>query len=208
MQVISGDDAVFDAMVFGQPPPQVSQYIAQQTQHAQQLFSNSGHWLMQHANNYYQSVRNDDAFRIARAIVHQVKSLWGTNTFQSLLQTSQVQNAPNVMVRWIMAEPTLRQLYLQGVAAGYGSRYIDSDPGVAGQYHVDYRLLHNGLMTIDTDEDSDVDWTSVSYYDLVDDNEIELTLSDKVNILDTHETVRNAIAAGRDPSCKYDTDLG
>jgi hypothetical protein len=107
-----------------------------------------------------------------------------------------------------MSEPTLRKLYLQGVAAGYGPRYIDSDPGVVGQYHLDYRLLHNGLINIDTDDDSEIDWTSTNYFDVVSENEIELSLSDKVSILDTHETVRNAIAAGRDPSCKYDTDLG
>jgi hypothetical protein len=207
MQIIGADESVFNAMVFGEPPPQVQAYVQQQMAQAQTALGTAGQWLFNKAEQFYDTVRNDDALRIARAAFRVVESLWSTNEIKYLSEIHQVQNAPNVQVRWNMCEPTLRKLYQSGVSHGYGDRYIDSEPDYIGKDHLDYRLLMSGIGTIH-DADDELDFSFTNYFQTVDDNEIELGFMQKVDILQTHEVIREAIRLNRDPASKYDMDLG
>lgn len=202
-QVIYGDDSIFAAATYGRPPPVVYDYLQQEAQRTSGLLSQAGQWVRERAQHFAQHVFNDQAFRIAHAAIRQIQSLWGQDVIQPLNELWQLQNAPNTMVRWLMANPTVRTLYQQERCAAYGERYVDAQPGAIGWDHLDYRLLNNGIV-VETEDG----WEATNMY--VDSDEYEaaqLTFQHQRQILAAWSLQDCAVEEGRDPTSVFDIDL-
>ncbi len=203
-QVIYGDDSVFAAATYGRPPPVVYEYLQQEAQRTSGMLSQAGQWVRERAQHFAQHVYNDQAFRIAHAALRQIQSLWGQDVIQPLNELWQLQNAPNSMVRWLMANPTVREPFHKDRCAGYGDRYVDAQPGAVGWDHLDYRLLNNGIVV----ETADGGWEATNMY--VDSDEFEaaqLSFLQQRQILAAWALQDVATAEGRDSTSVFDIDL-
>lgn len=68
------------------------------------------------------------------------------NYYEPLLDWQALQNANATMQRWVMANPTVRQLYLDQNIDGYSGEYVDiSGSGIADTDY-NYRLVMSGVI--------------------------------------------------------------
>lgn len=108
--------------------PLAQQYVAETIQR--------NNWYNSEA--YYDQVRNYVVSK-GPSIVHQ-------DFIMPLHTPDQFRLANLTMQRWIMAEPTIRQAYVDGQICGYEDTYIDHEPGMVGEDQSDYRHVMNGII--------------------------------------------------------------
>ena len=86
---------------------------------------------------------------------------------------------------------------------GYSDTYVDTDPGVIGEQHYDYRRVMSGIMAPVADE-----LYYTSYIEQLRDEADELTASDQFRILDTWANIENLIlSGGKDPTSPWNADM-
>lgn len=99
--------------------------------------------------------------KILDSINNKVDMLFNQNRFKIITDVSEMQMAPDVMVKYIMSTPMLRQLYLDGSVVGYGDRYISTSDGIA-ETHIDYRHCMNGMAQNNVEEGT---WEVTNWYE-------------------------------------------
>lgn len=202
--VIIGDDRMFSAAAFGQQDWRAQEFLSQQYENISGQLTSAGQQFFAAAQNIYEQLSGSQAMRMARAAGRKVRSLWNSDEIQKILDIAAMQHAPPVMQRWIMAEPTTRKLYHEQRLDGYQGTYIDTNPGDIGEDHYDYRRVMNGIVV----EDEDGAAYATTYYDdLLE--EIELTIEEQTDIIQTWDAVKAAIRKGsEDPTSRWAADLG
>ena len=114
------------------------------------------------------------------------------------------------MQRYLMAEPTTRQMYIDQRCDGYSDTYVDVDPGTIGPAHYDYRRATDGLLmdSPTPDANGDYGWTAVTYMEELLPDDVELTLSEQVDIQYSWQWLKAIMAEGeQDPVSRYNADL-
>lgn len=200
---VEGDSDVFAVMRYGAPTQSVIDYVEQEYNRSNAVISDVGRRLMDSTYQIFQENMNSDVFRIAKAAVRRVGSLWGTDVIRQLNQIWEIQNAPMSMVRYVMAQPDIRNLYHNQSCEGYGKDYADAQPNLVGEDHLDWCRVMNGVAVIDDDG-----WDATTYgWSTENADEAELDLSEQMDILNTWDNVKWAISEGVDPTSRYDHDL-
>ena len=187
--ILTGSDAMFDAMIFGTGNSSGGEYVAQ----LNQAFINNvaapvlvAYYQMQQ-HTMFQSYR-EDALRSLKAIGRGVETMYQTNGVSELYTIGQLQHANAVMQRWIMACPEVRTLYHQQRIDGYSDTYTDLNPGVVGLDHYEYRRVTNG-MTMQHGDD-------------------ELTFDEQIDIMYTWNRASAVLhAAVDDPTSKWNQPM-
>lgn len=188
-----------DAMLFGPMDQGTANYFQEKVQALQtyipESFQHVYHDLRDTVNRYT-SLDLQDA---ARAVVSHVGNMWKGDYIRPLVEVSDIQAAPPVMRRWIMAQPDIRELYHKQECSGYDEDYIDVQPGVVGEDHDDYLRVVGG-MVIDN-EDGGYD---CMLYNHTMEEEVQLTHDEKSEILTTWQSVAYATKQrSLDPTSKY-----
>lgn len=202
--IISGDQDTFRAMSYARPATTVSHRIEHDYQRALSTgIMHTGLQMLERARQEYERVLDSDPWRLARAAMNRIGSMWGSDVIQVAIEYTQLQNAKPIMQRWIMANPTVRKLYHEQRCDGYQGSYKDYQPGLVGKYHDDWCIVNEGVIHIDPETQ---DWTAstVSWTDM---DGTELTLTEKMMILETHEHAEAGIREGRDVTSVWDDDL-
>lgn len=195
MQIIQGGDLEFDSLVYGDPHPSTIQYIQQNVATGfQNLIGGIGDVLNNQLANFYENFNGESAIRAIKSFRRKVEGIFEQDVIKPLFSIEELQKATLVMQRFIMAQPDIRALYHQQRCDGYSSTYIDMQPDAIGDKHYDYRRVMDGLGVVD-DEDA-LNFTY--YYDDVPDDEIQLTLLDKVDITSTWSRIKDFIDQGKD----------
>ena len=116
-------------------------------------------------------------------IHNRAESVRQGDNIQYLSTIEQIQNANNVMMRYIMADPYIRDLYDQGLCYGYGDQYV---PEACSVYDTtEYRRVMNGLQ-VESEDGSGMEMTTWIYHDPSD----VLTASQADDILATQRNAR------------------
>ncbi len=204
-RVITGDVDVFRASMYGPPQQSVINHVRNHLYSAAERMGAVGQSIIQYAEESIDRAVNSDAYRLANAALRRVATIWDVNEIRALRETWQVQNAKPVMMEYIMAEPTIRRLYQQGLCEGYGNEYFDPYKQDIGENHVVWQRAMDGLVTIGG-EDDDFDWYSITYGNSHDET-VDLLFEEQLDIQETWETVRESIRKGVDPTSRYDSDL-
>jgi hypothetical protein len=142
---------------------------------------------------------------LANAAKRAVSNVWQGNYVQYLNDIGQMQWASNTMQRWIMANPSIRQRYLDQTIEGYEGTYIGPEnPEELGETHYDYRRVMNGVVE-DSEEHG---WTSTTYFEDLYEGDRELQLEEQVDILDTWSNILNMLRhGGEDPTSRWNSKL-
>lgn len=201
---VEGGADLFDSLVYGDTyHPNTQQFLLSQVERPTNHLTEMGQQFFSGLRDIYERVSGSHAMRTARAASRKVASIWQSDEIRQLKTIGQCQQAPLTMQRWIMANPTVRRMYQQQRLEGYSETYLDVEPNVRGEEHYDYRRAMNGVI-IDTDDG----WYSTTYYDDLVEGDRELTLEEKVDILDTWDTVLYYIRqGGEDPTSPSNAEL-
>lgn len=199
---IEGGRRAFRALAFGdQRTPATMAFLQGQAAMLPEMMSmavsDTSRAFLQQAQTIYQESQSAEAMRLARLALEKAHGIRQLDVVRPIWELGQLQNAPQVMQRWIMAEPFVRQMYIEQRIDGYSGSYVDIRPGEVGADHYDYRRVMNGVMVVH-DETAETDWTVTAYFDPVEPNDIELVPAQQHDIVSTWDVVRACIKHGVD----------
>lgn len=204
---ISGDVETFDAMLFQPPPPNTLQFM-------QQSADEFHRGLGQNSSQFYQAIQPRIASydyermqQLAYAAYRTVDLFWVDNRIQELQYIGDFQQAPDNMVRWIMAEPTTRALYQNNGLEGYGETYIDRHPNGIKEDHYDYMVVMDGMMVEDGDGMSATEYFLEAQPEYDPDYDI-LSFNQRVDIVNSWSHIARLIEqGGDDPTSRFNAQL-
>jgi hypothetical protein len=199
---VQGGADLIDALGGGLPDESTKQWFAQHTQAVTQTLSATGQAFFERARTMYQTISESQALQMLRNLRNKMDDVWSGNKIQPLQTLAALQTAGPIMQRWVMAEPTLRARYLNQEVEGYGENYTNYHGDAVGESHFDYRRVMNGVVVVP--EDDSKEFVLRHYYDPLSDDERELTLYEKIDILNTWDLVKSLLEeGGEDPTSQY-----
>lgn len=159
--------------------------------------------------NFYHSVMDQiqtiDYSRLrnfARSVERKVFSFWESDeVIIPLNSLADLQFPPHNMIRWLMANPVVREKYHKKEVAGYDDKYVDLDPHERGHWHKDYQMVMDGMETVDDEGET---WYT-SYERLEGDTSLdELTLSERLDIITSWDATNYYLSQmGEDPTSQF-----
>jgi hypothetical protein len=191
---VSGGD-IIDVFAGGHLDNNTLQWLGQRNESVMQSVTSAAQGFFQQAQNLYQMVSSSDALMMMRNLKAKTENTWA---FDIVPVTSLVglQTANPYMQRWIMAQPELRQRYLNQEVEGYGESYENKHGDTVGDSHYDYRRVMDGVVTHTAEQ-----FGYKHYLEQTPEGERELTVFEKVDILKTWNTVQKYLDEGdEDPS--------
>ncbi len=137
----------------------------------------------------YNQLTNSQTIQHLKNLKNRIASLWEPNSIRSLLTINDIQQAPDIMKRWVMAEPNLREMYQLGGISAYDNSYVDKYPNTLEKQHYDYRRVTDGVsMMIDDHAEYTI------YQEYVEDDDI-LSIAQKCSILSTWDIIQSHLAS-------------
>lgn len=204
--VIDGGSAAFDYLLYGERDANLAGYLNQMRDDAMKHLGSGAQQFVQRAKENVERFYTSDAMRLARAAVRKVASLYGIDEIYDLATIGQIQHAPPKMIPYVMAEPTLREMYHKQQVSGYGDDYIDTAPGVVGEGHHEYEQVIDGVFMDDPDDLENCVATSFLHHEPEDllDHDQQMSIQ-----LVTWNEIRIALAKGKeDPTSRFNATLG
>jgi hypothetical protein len=185
----------FDDLAYGAPHPGTLQYMQQKFETLSTNLSEMGRAFMADARQKWDSLMGSEAMRRARAVKRKLEgALFMRDEVVPMYDLPQLQSAPPVMQRWIMACPEVRDFYHAQRIDGYSTSYVDPFPGQTRDDDYNYRRVMTGVVV----DDGDGGWKSRTYLDDLEEGDLPLGLDQKADILHTWDAVRAILAIGRE----------
>lgn len=149
----------------------------------------TANWFNQ-AKTFYQTITETDALSALRNLTAKVDQSWKGNNIHLCHNLTQLQSANPVQQRYLMAEPNLRQLYLNQSCEGYAGSYNNYHGDAIGVNHYDYRRVTDGMLLVNDDH---IEWND--FYEAIPDNDKELELYEKADMIRNWNLVNIALDA-------------
>ena len=148
------------------------------------------------ARTFYQTISETDAVQALRNLTAKADLSWKGNNIHLCTSIEQIQASNPVLQRYLMAEPNLRQLYLNQSCEGFAGVYNNVHGNAVGVNHYDYRRVTDGMLMV---SESEIEWND--FYELIPDNDKELELYEKADMIRNWNLVNIALDANEmDPS--------
>ncbi len=136
------------------------------------------------------------AIDLAKAGTRKIKSLWNDNEIRELQSIGDFQHAPDCMKRFIMAEPTIRAMWLKQLCCGYND-ISNYNKDQSGDDLFEYREVMDGVMQMQP-EDSKYDYV-ITHYDYPEDHlEDRISIYKQFNIYHSWQNLRELIHKGEE----------
>ena len=195
--------SAFDYLLYPDQNPATSAYLQQQLSNFGNTVTDIGRQFLEQTRVVYDRVNDSSVVRAARSALRSAKGMFHPNTIIPLDTLDELRNAQPIMQRYIMAEPTIRDIYHRQLCDGFYPTYQDMEPTKVGDDHYDYRRVMDGMI-VETDEG----WKATNYYEdlLIDDR--DLTFQEKSYIISTWDMIKMFIEAGEDMTNPEGGELG
>lgn len=194
--------ANFDAIAFGVPIQANLNFLEERLNNYSATMQNAGEAFLKRGMEVFNRYGGADAIRLAKAAVRSVQHAFDKDMVRELKTIGSVQQAGQQMQRWIMANPTVREMFHQQRCDGYSNQYVDIAPNSIGKDHYDWRLVNTGLVN-ETPDDPDHEWSCVNHLDESADD-VFLSLPEKLEILSTWDFISKLMVPGKeDPTSPY-----
>ena len=206
-QLITGDSDTFNALAFGETHPGTQQFLSNQMEAPSSALNDYGRQFFEQTQALYHRLEQSNPARLIKAAKRAIGSIWQNNEIRYLSTIGEMQWAPLAMQRYIMAEPTVRQMYHEQRLEGYDGTYKDAYPEDIGESHYHYRRVMNGIVDFNEGDD-EPEWSATTYYDDLEEEDNELDLLEQDDILLSWQNVLDAIQRGNeDPTSRWAADL-
>ena len=204
-QMVIGGTNTFDQLLYGAPHPEVQQFVNTLHQQITPMLTQEGLNFVQNTRNEWSRFFGEDAARLARAGARRVVSLWDDDSIHQLVGIVALQHAPVVMQPFLMAQPEIRQAYLDQKIDGYSETYVNEHGDAVGEEHYHYQCVMSGIVE-DTEEGEE--WRAVTYFLEHEKAEDQLNFDQKVDVLCTWSELLMRYRTGRDdPTSKFNSSL-
>ncbi len=192
--IIQGGADAFRALAYAPPHQNTLNFIAQHSQRETQRLTEAGMQWVSNVGSAFTGLYQNTVRTIGRAIKKLYNSYWDVSDIRCLTTTEDFQSASLVNQRWIMANPTVRELYHEGRIDGYSTSYVDHYGKVSGVEHYDWRRVHDGLV-METEVGG---WESTEYIEPLETNDRYLELDEQVDIRRMWGFMNNVLDKGTD----------
>lgn len=149
----------------------------------------------------YETSVSDRAMQLGDLMRQKIGHIFDLNMIRKVNTVDTIRSAPDIMRRWVMAEPTIRDRYQSGAASGYDRDFVNLYPHEkSGTSHYDYRRVTNGVVQIDDDGNG----FSEQYHEIVPEEDI-LTITQQALILNSWDVIKASIKSGNnaDPTSMW-----
>jgi hypothetical protein len=147
-----------------------------------EAYQNIAHTVQQ----TYQSMVESAASRTMDALWHKLNNTWKRDCVRYIGDVGDIQQAPNAMIPWIMANPRINTLYHEERIVGYGDRYVDPYPDLTGTERPDYQSVATGV--IFQEEDRCQATTYLNY-----EMNSDLSVLDRLSIVNTWRQIEKEL---------------
>lgn len=182
-----GSTADFNAFAYSPPNQNTVQFIENRLSEKMMQLGNTitdfGRQFFQQSAAAFESFHGSEAIRTAAAALRKSKAYFQSNTIRPLENLDALQTAPEVMQRFLMANPYMRDLFHRQRIDGYSNSYIDMHPKEIGPGHYDYDLVVQGQYLPDEENDFHMRYT---FLDLAE-GDVLLNHDQQVDILNAWE---------------------
>jgi hypothetical protein len=205
--ILYGDDETFNAMTSGIPHPSTIQFLEQERYNPTQQFAHYSQQFVDRTQQLLDWIENNQAARLAQAARRAIGQVWETQSIRHLASIAEFQWAPQPMVRWLMAEPSVRERYHQQGLEGYSGDYTDPFPEpMEPTEHLDYRHVMNGVVVMNPSNEGP-EWHATTYYDDREDL-APMDFLDQIDVIHSWENLRHWITKGKDdPTSRFNASL-
>lgn len=201
---IEGGALAFNELAYAPRDQSTIEYLKDQAMNLSQNLTDAGRQFMTNTREQWSHFFGDNALRAARAAVRTVQTMWDADVIKQLTTIAQMQHAPVVMQRYIMADPTIRKMFLAQQIDGYSDSYQNIHGNDIGHAHYDHRRLMNGIV-VDNDEG---DWVAWTFFDELLEGDHELQFDQQMDLIDSCSNIIREIRKRRDdPTSKYNASL-
>lgn len=191
------------ALLFGEPSRALYDFIGQQYATATTALSESALRWAEKTRGVFEKIGFDDAMRSARAAVLKLGQLGQYSGVMELTTMEAMQAASPMMQTYIMANPMVRQLWLDGGCDGYSGSYRDNTP-LVGEAHYVYRRVMDGVVV----DNPDGTWEATTYLEELIHERDELHLEQQKDVLRTWARAEAALRAKMsDPTSSWNGTL-
>lgn len=199
---------VFNYIIHPEQNPVNQQFLAQQREMTYGALSDIGRKFYDASLNAYTELANSFAVKAAKAMIRKIKNVFQPDKILDLETYEELQMAPALMQRYIMANPVIRELYHQQRIDGYSETYTDIHPNVIGEEHYDYRRVMNGAVRFEPGEDGEEsNFVFRNYLDDLVEGDRELTADERADLLGIWELAELYANAGVDPTNTFGGDV-
>lgn len=198
--VIFGGDDVISHLSGGNASRGFLDYLGEMNERAGRFVTESASRFLERSRSLRERRDSGEVRRMARAIKERVNHFWQEDTIRPLERVEDIQNAPQTMKRWIVANPNVRRRIQEGVLDGYSETYVDEEPlDTKPERHIDYKRVTNGRWEDDH---------YVQYWDeRLEDEQAELSFRDKLVIRSTWAISDVGLSERRDVTSKWDVSF-
>lgn len=181
---------LMDIAAGGHLDSHTSNWLQDRTYNLMQNVSSTTAGWFNKARTFYQTISESDALQALRNLTAKADTSWMGNNIHYCNSIEQIQTANPIMQRYIMAEPRLRDLYLNDSVEGYAGSYTNYHGTAVGVNHYDYRRVMDGMGIV---TDTHLEWND--FYEIVPEEDKELSLFEKVDIIRTWNLVNRELDA-------------
>ena len=207
VMIVNGGPDVYASVAFGQKSPATVQFLQQQYDNLSHTLIQAGNSFVDKSRELFERYNGHTAMRLAKAALRSTQHMFQHDVIYSMQSIGAIQQAQLTMQRWIMASPDVRKMYQAQQCDGYSDTYVDMHPGTIGEDHYDYRKVMTGVIQLDP-ENEEIDWFRKTWYTDHDLGDVDLTLSEKVDILSVWDLMKTMMKPGKeDPTSPYCTIL-
>ena len=219
--VPNGSPMTFSMMLYPDQNPRNQTYIEERMQQVSQqlgsVVSDFGTKFMERARNLYEQAYNSQAVLAAKAAIRATKGLFHPNAIVQLDTLDELRSAQPVMQRYLMANPLVRNLYLEQRIDGYSDTYTNVHGKVVGHDHYDYRRVMDGVVvdhemqSMLTGKPVDIDapeWTATTYFEDLLQDDRELTAMEQTDMLNNYRLQAITIQQLKDPTNLFGGEVG
>ena len=195
MPVFIGSPEDASAALFTSPSNAAMAYINQSVNNFMSYGSSIPSAIGSTIKQKHQELVNSSLSRKVEAMRYKINNLWSDDVIRTMHSIGDIQQTPDVMVRWVMANPTIRNLYHQDRVEGFGDRYVDREPQYVGSNQYDYRRIMDGVVCVNKDTDTA---SYTTYHEEMIDNDVVLTSIEKASVKMAWDIIENGIEEGDD----------
>jgi len=196
VNTVDGGRQAFNSLLYNVPDTNTLTWLNNNINKAREVLTGVADNLISATENLYNKVNSNVVINAAKALVAGHGGHTNHHTIYAL-DYSNMGSANYIMQQYIMANPKVQELYQDNLCYGFEETYYNPEPDVVGVDRLDYQRVMDGVVY------EGEDGLYINHYSNTDD--IELTLSDQHDVLDTWQHVEHMLLSSDDPT---DPDMG
>lgn len=204
----ASDPFVMDSLLYPELSQETRNWVRDRFYQGTENLTDMGRRLYQGAEELFKRATDGSIERSIRGMYRSLKGIHRPNSIYPIDTLEECRQAKPLMQRYLMAEPTIRDIYHRQMCDGYSDSYHDQWPTLKGSDHPDWRKVMSGAVQgLSDEEKEDERWYSTMYAHDLDEGDRMLAPDEQFVIRTAWDVVRDAVNDKLDPTNIFGGDL-